>query len=236
MNENMKEEKTSTKRIKRIINIFAAIWSIVLVAAVIYIRIKSNIPAVLLYMCMGVVYVGGLLVFQKVLEHSRMKKELEEANRECEEEEEGKSAVDEKPDHLALTIVALIGFFMAISGCVDTVSSIITAPANGLTLQGYMPQCVEILTLLICCTFIAIILYNVSKRRVFDNRNSFCIYGVGATIMISTLLQNECWETTTMLPNGNVTFYYMLFGTFIIFFGRLFDIAIKLKKEQDLTI
>lgn len=236
MNENMKEEKTSTKRIKLIINIFAAIWSIVLVAAVIYIRIKSNIPAVLLYVCMGVVYVGGLLVFQKVLEHSRMKKEFEEANRECEEEEESKSAVDEKPDHLALTIVALIGFFMAISGCVDTVSSIITAPANGLTLQGYMPQCVEILTLLICCTFIAIILYNVSKRRVFDNRNSFCIYGVGATIMISTLLQNECWETTTMLPNGNVTFYYMLFGTFIIFFGRLFDIAIKLKKEQNLTI
>ena len=55
MNENMKEEKTSTKRIKRIINVFAAIWSIVLVAAVIYLRINSDIPAVLLYMCMGVV-------------------------------------------------------------------------------------------------------------------------------------------------------------------------------------
>ncbi len=236
MNENMKEEKTSTKRIKRIINVFAAIWSIVLVAAVIYFRIKSDIPALLLYMCMGIVYVGGLLVFQKVLEHSRMKKELEEANRECEEEEESKNAVDEKPDHLTLTIVALIGFFMAISGCVDIVSGIISTSANGLALQEYLPKCVEILTLLVCCTFIAVILYNVSKRRVFDKRNSFCIYGVGVAIITSTLLQNECWETTTMLPNGNVTFYYMLFGTFIIFFGRLFDIAIKLKKEQDLTI
>ena len=165
-----------------------------------------------------------------------MKKELEEANRECEEEEEDKSAVDEKPDHSTLTIVALIGFFIAISGCVDIVSDIISTSANGLALQEYLPKCVEILTLLVCCTFIAVILCNVSKRRVFNNRNSFCVYGVGATIIISTLLQNECWETTRMLPNGNVTFYYMLFGTFIIFFGRLFDIAIKLKKEQDLTI
>ena len=65
MNKDMKEKKTSTKRIKRIINVFAAIWSVALVAAVIYLRIKSGIPAILLYMCMGVVYIGGMLLFQK---------------------------------------------------------------------------------------------------------------------------------------------------------------------------
>lgn len=236
MNKDMKEKKTSTKRIKRIINVFAAIWSVALVAAVIYLRIKSGIPAILLYMCMGFVYIGGMLLFQKMLERSRWSKEFEEANRECEEEDAKKSAADERPNFSTLTVVALIGFFIAISGCVDIVRDVISASANGFSLQEHLPQCVDILTLLICCTFIAVILYNVSKRRVFDSSNSFCIYGVGFTITVSTILQAECWETTTMIPNGNVTFYYLLFGIFVIFFGRLFDIAVKLKKEQDLTI
>ena len=232
----MNEKKPSTKKIMRIINIFAFIWSVVLFAIVICLRIKTDWPAVLLYLSMGFAYTGGLILFQKIIERSRYSKEFEEANYELEKEEEMKSAKDERPGFRSLAIVAVIAMICAATKAVETVKLMISDYNNGLPINAHLPQCINILTLLVCGIFIAIILYNVSKRRVFDSRNSFCIYGVGATIIISTLLQSELWEATPMIPNDTVMMYYMIFGIFIVFFGNLFNIAVKLKKEQDLTI
>ena len=232
----MNEKKPSIKKITRIVNAFAAIWAVVLFAIVIYLRTKTDWPAVLLYLCMGFVYSGGLVLFQKVIERSRYKDDFEEANRELEKEEEMKSAKDERPGFHWLAIVAIVAMTCAVSDAVETVNLMLSDYSNGLPISAHLPQCINILTLLACGIFIAVILYNVSKRRVFDSRNSFCIYGVGATIIISTLLQSELWVNTPMIPNDNVLMYYIIFGIFIIFFGKLFDIAVKLKNEQDLTI
>ena len=232
----MNEKKPSTKKIMRIINIFAFIWSVVLFAIVICLRIKTDLPAVLLYLSMGFAYTGGLILFQKIIERSRYSKEFEEANRELEKEEEMKSAKDERPGFRSLAIVAVIAMICAVAKAVETVKLMISDYNNGLPINAHLSQCINILTLLVCGIFIAVILYNVSKRKVFDSRNSFCIYGVGATIIISTLLQSELWATTPMIPNDTVMMYYMIFGIFIVFFGKLFDIAVKLKNEQDLTI
>ena len=232
----MNEKKPSTKKITRIVNLFTTIWAIVLFAIVICLRIKTGWPAVLLYLSMGFAYAGGLILFQKVIERSRYSKEFEEVNRELEKEEEMKSAKEERPGFRSLAIVAVIAMICAVAKAVETVKLMISDYSNGLPINAHLPQCINILTLLVCGIFIAIILYNVSKRRVFDSRNSFCIYGVGATIIISTLLQSELWEATPMIPNDTVMMYYMIFGIFIVFFGNLFDIAVKLKKEQDLTI
>ena len=232
----MKENKPSTKKITRIVNAIAATWAVVLFAILICLRIKTDCPAVLLYLCMGFVYTGGLILFQKVIERSRYKKDFEEANCELEKEEDMKSAKDERLGLRSLAIVAIVAMICAVSDAVQTVILMVHDYSNGLPINAHLPQCINILTLLACGIFIAVILYNVSKRRVFDNRNSFCIYGVGATIIISTLLQIELWATTPMIPNDNVEMYYMIFGIFIIFFGKLFDIAVKLKNEQDFTI
>ena len=232
----MNEKKPSTKKITRIINAFATIWAVVLFAIVICLRVKTDWPAVLLYLCFGFIYTGGFILFQKIIERSRYSKEFEEVNRELEKEEEMKSAKDERPGFRSLAIVAVIAMICAVAKAVETVKLIISDYNNGLPINAHLPQCINILTLLVCGIFIAVILYNVSKRRVFDSRNSFCIYGVGATIIISTLLQSELWATTPMIPNDTVMMYYMIFGIFIVFFGKLFDIAVKLKNEQDLTI
>lgn len=232
----MNEKKPSTKKITGIVNTFAIIWAAVLFAIVIYLRVKTDWPAVLLYLCLGFVYTGGLILFQKVIERSRYSKDFEEANRELEKEEEMKNAKDERPGFYTLAIVAVVAMICAVSDTVETVSLVISDYSNGLPINSHLPQCINILTLLVCVIFIAVILYNVSKRRVFDNRNSYCIYSVGATIIISTLLQSELWTTTPMIPNDTVMMYYMIFGIFIVFFGKLFDIAVKLKNEQDLTI
>ena len=232
----MNEKKPSTKKITRIINAFTTIWAVVLFAIVICLRIKTDWPAVLLYLCLGFVYTGGLILFQKIIERSRYSKDFEEANHEAEKEEEMKSAKDERPGFRSLAIVAVVAMICAVAKAVETVELMISDYSNGLPINAHLPQCINILTLLACGIFIAVILYNVSKRRVFDSRNSFCIYGVGATIIVSTLLQSELWATTPMIPNDTVMMYYMIFGIFIVFFGKLFDIAVKLKNEQDLTI
>ena len=232
----MKEKKPSTKKITGIINAFAIIWGVVLFAIVVCLRRKTDWPAFLLYLCMGLTYVGGLILFRKVIERSRYKKEYEEANREFEKEEEMKSAKDERPEFRSLAIVAVVAMTCAVSDAAETINLMMSDYSNALPINTYLPQFINILTLLACGIFIAVILYNVSKSRVFDNRNSLCIYGIGATIISSTLLQSEFWATTPMIPNSSVEMYYMIFGMFIIFFGKLFDIAVELKNEQDLTI
>ena len=62
------------------------------------------------------------------------------------------------------------------------------------------------------------------------------IYGVGVTLIISTVTQVEVWDSTVMVPNITVSIYFSLLGMFIIFLGKLFEIAIKIKKENDMTV
>ena len=234
MKTNNKEGK-STKKIARIINIFSVSWMIILFAAVMILRVKTSIPALLLYGCMGALYIGGLLGLQKGLENSRLKHEFEEANRECEEEDAKKTSADEKPDFFTLLVIAIFALIYSVSNVVDLVQNMISAHSADIPLSQYLPQFADTLTLLICCIFIGIIVFNVSRKRIFDRRNSICIYGVGAAIIFGHILQIQLMGDAPT-ADTDVLVYYSLLGIFIIFFGRLFDIAVKMKNEQDLTI
>lgn len=234
MKTNNKEGK-STKKIARIINIFSVSWMIILFAAVMILRVKTSIPALLLYGCMGALYIGGLLGLQKGLENSRLKHEFEEANRECEEEEAKKTSADEKPDFFTLLVIAIFALIYSVSNAVDLVQNMISAHSADIPLSQYLPQFADTLTLLICCIFIGIIVFNVSRKRIFDRLNSICIYGVGAAIIFGHILQIQLMGDAPT-ADTDVLVYYSLLGIFIIFFGRLFDIAVKMKNEQDLTI
>jgi hypothetical protein len=234
MKTNNKDGK-STKKIARIINIFSVSWMIILFAAVMILRVKTSIPALLLYGCMGALYIGGLLGFQKGLENSRLKLEFEEANRECEEEEAKKSSADEKPDFFTLMAIAIFALIYSVSNAVNLVQNMISAHSADIPLSQYLPQFADTLTLLICCIFIGIIVFNVSRKRIFDRCNSICIYGVGAAIIFGHILQIQLMGDAPT-ADTDVLVYYSLLGIFIIFFGRLFDIAVKMKNEQDLTI
>ena len=234
MKTNNKDGK-STRKITRIINIFSVSWLIILFAVVIILRVKTGIPALLLFGCMGALYIGGLLGFQKGLENSRLKNEFEEANRECEEEEAKKTSADEKPDFFTLLAIAIFALIYSVSNAVDLVQNMISAHSADIPLSQYLPQFADTLTLLICCIFIGIIVFNVSRKRIFDRRNSICIYGVGAAIIVGHILPIQLMGDAPT-ADTDVLVYYSLLGIFIIFFGRLFDIAVKMKNEQDLTI
>ncbi len=234
MKTNNKDGK-STKKITRIINIFSVSWMIILFAVVMILRVKTDIPSLLLYGCMVALYIAGLLGLQKGLENSRLKHEFEEANRECEKEEAKKTPADEKPDYFSLLIIAVFALIYAVSNAVDLAQNMISARSSGTPVSEYLPQCMNTLTLLICCIFVGIIVFNVSKKRIFDRRNSICIYGVGAAIIFGNILPIQLMGDTPTADTDALV-YYSLVGILIIFFGRLFDIAVKMKREQDLTI
>lgn len=236
MEKNKKNNEKQSKKIMRMLNVFAFLWATVLLAIVIYLRFTSEISPILIYLGMGIVYPIGFYVLQKVLERSRWSAALEEANRECEEEEARKPASKEKPDMTMLTIMAVIAFIFAIGNTWSIVSTIMADYSKGLSIQKYLPQCADMLTIILCCVFIAIIIYNVSKNRVFDNRNTFCISSVGFVVLINSLLQTHEILGTNVNLDFRHQMPYMLFGMFILFFGQLFGIAVKMKKEQELTI
>ena len=149
----MRDNKKSTKKIIKGINVFACAWAIVLFAGVMYFRVKSDIPSILLYLCMGAVYVGGLVLAQKILERSNWNDVFEQANRECEEEEVKKKVVDKIPDFFTLLITSIVAFLYVICETIDIVNIIISNPSNTISIDEYLPQCIDFINLLCvdCC-------------------------------------------------------------------------------------
>ena len=235
----MKNSKNNTnkptRKVQRIINTFSFIWITILTAVVVYLRATTDIFSPLLYMGMFILFWPGMILFQKILEKSSLKDDLEELEREYEQEEENKPAASEKPNFGTLALIAAFAGIYAISEIAKSISLMLENHSQGLEIQTYLPQCIDALTLIICCIFIGVIVFNVAKKRVFDRRNSICIYGVGATVILGTMLQNHL-SGNTAFQDSNAIVYYSLLGIFIIFFGKLFDIAVQMKKEQDLTI
>ena len=93
---------------------------------------------------------------------------------------------------------------------------------------------------LICTVLISIIAYNVKRKRIFIKANAYLIKAIGFIVGISGLLTSVICEN--LLDHKAWTFYYypkyylMVIGFFIVAIGYVFQHAIKMKEEQDLTI
>ena len=80
------------------------------------------------------------------------------------------------------------------------------------------------------------IAYNVYKKNVFVRSNARLISAIGMILLFSVAIQRYYWDATPMLPNDTVAINFGLLAVFILFFGRIFSIGVKMQKEQDLTI
>ena len=97
----------------------------------------------------------------------------------------------------------------------------------------------ECVVLLICSVLISIIAYNAKRKRIFIKANAHLIKAIGIIVSLSgfliSLICNHLFDVSW-------TFYYypkyylMIIGMFIAAIGYIFQIAIKIKEEQDLTI
>lgn len=179
-------------------------------------------------LCFVPVCLLGWYLLRKLFKRSSWNKALEKVEHECDEKHSAENVAGERPDVFSLAII-IVALFLYI---VSEVGSVWQSIIGGCCIEELLAQCVNIVMLFVCCIFIAVIFYNVSRRRVFDSGNPFCIYGVGATLIINAILQHNYLQTVT----GQVAIYYYVPAILIIFFARMFDIAVKLKKEHDLTI
>ena len=97
----------------------------------------------------------------------------------------------------------------------------------------------ECVVLLICTVLICIIAYNAKRKRIFIKANAHLIKAIGIIVSLSGFLTSAICNH---LFDASWTFYYypnyylMIIGFFITAIGYLFQIAVKMKEEQDLTI
>ena len=98
------------------------------------------------------------------------------------------------------------------------------------------PNIVSVVTLFSCSVLIAMIAYNVYKKNVFVRSNARLISAIGMILLFSVAIQRYYWDATPMLPNDTVAINFGLLAVFILFFGRIFGIGVKMQEEQDLTI
>lgn len=96
----------------------------------------------------------------------------------------------------------------------------------------------ECICLLICMVLISIIYYNVSHKRIFIHTNANLIKGIGTVVMIGDLMTD--YIISKILPEyiryTSMNHFSIVIGLFIFAIGYVFQEAIKMKEEQDLTI
>ena len=92
----------------------------------------------------------------------------------------------------------------------------------------------EFISLVICTTLIGIIAYNVKREKIFIKANANLIKGIGLIVGISGTF--PAFVSDMQAYNQYPHYYLLVVGSFIIAIGYIFQHAIKIKEEQDLTI
>jgi hypothetical protein len=96
----------------------------------------------------------------------------------------------------------------------------------------------ELITMLICTILIGIIAYNIKRKQVFIKANARLVQFIGWVVVASSI-------AIPMISKNFVDIHYivsyplqylMLLGFFIVAIGYVFQLAIKMREEQDLTI
>lgn len=98
------------------------------------------------------------------------------------------------------------------------------------------PQGITLLSMAVCSVFIYLMLRNVKRNLIFVRANANLIYYIGLIIEFNEILQAILNEFAPVTNPRQTYMIYILIGVFIIFIGYLFQIGIRMKEEQELTI
>ena len=224
------------KKLKRMITWSTILVETILLAIGLVVRHIYDVPWVIIALFYVPLLVLSLALLSKYFSKGKWKDTMDELEQEAEEEEKREEEKTQIPKIGLMWLVVCVSLFIAVGDTIDISGRIILHNQGGSSLAELLPELLGVLTIAICTVFIAIILFNVRRNRIFDQTNARMVYGVGATLIISAVTQVEVWDSTVMVPNSTVSIYFSLLGMFIIFLGKLFEIAVKIKKENDMTV
>lgn len=233
----MKKLKLTPKRKWDVVMYTSSIlMGLVIAALAIFVDRTFEIPSIVIRVLMWLLVIVLVVGFTKWLERTWFKKSMPEIEKEIEKEiEEGESTISQGFVFMAVLVV---GSFLVVIGSTasDLWGELMEAYRVGKELKAFLPGFIGLFTMAVFAAVIGGIVYNISRGRIFASANANLIYGLGATIFLSTVLQQHCWDSTLMVPNSTVGTFYMVLAIVFFLLSRLFSIAIKIKEDQDLTI
>ena len=100
--------------------------------------------------------------------------------------------------------------------------------------DGLTNDICEFISLVICTILIGIIAYNIKREKIFIKANANLIKGIGLIVGVSGSL--PILFSDLQAYNQYPRYYLLVIGSFIIAIGYIFQHAIKMKEEQELTI
>ncbi len=214
----------------------SVLMGLAIAALAIFVDRMFEIPSIVLRVLMYLLVILLMLGFTKWLERTWFKKSMPEIEEEIEKEiEESDTTISRG---LVFMAVLVVGSFLMVIGSTasDLWNELMEAYREGKELKAFLPGFIGLFTMTVFAAVIGGIVYNISRGRIFASANATLIYGLGATIFLSTVVQLNCWDSTLMVPNSTVGTFYMVLAIVFFLLSRLFSIAIKMKEEQDLTI
>lgn len=93
----------------------------------------------------------------------------------------------------------------------------------------------ELIAMVICTILIGIIAHNIRRKQVFIKTNARLVQVIGWVIVASGIAIPMIFDDIHYAASYPIQ-YLMLLGFFIVAIGYVFQLAIKMKEEQELTI
>ena len=127
-----------------------------------------------------------------------------------------------------------IGFWLTIADAISILFKIYSPKEVGkdVIINGIN----ELVSLLICSILIGIIGYNMKRKHIFIKTNANLIKAIGGIVAISGYTPVLLHKILGSSIPCSYNHYLLIVGYFIIAIGYIFQHAIKMKEEQDLTI
>ncbi len=228
----MKQNQTPTDKAKMIIIVSALLMMAVYFGLALLVRELTDWSFDMIIILMSPLLLVGTVVILTSLQKSRFKSDLEQFEKDEAAKEERSMGKDKKPSLWGIFLISIMSILWTIFYGLETLENM----EKGEPLSKYMPEIASLLTILACTILVVIIAFNIWKGKVFTSTNAHLIYAISSVLFVSPLLQGRFLGETPMLPNDFMLMVYMFISSIIFFVGEILEVAVKVRKDQDLII
>lgn len=135
---------------------------------------------------------------------------------------------------MCLATVCGCGVLVEVLRLVMAVMDYTAGTADGWTL---VIRAINLTVSAVCGALVFVILREVKRKQVFTRKNARLVSYIGSAAVFGGIAQNIVMNIVykdSTAQSGDMT--YLILGLFILFVSCLFNIGIRMREEQDLTV